>query len=317
MKYNFAYVITKKNEYKRYEINDIDNHKGHFTWINLDQNVISNKKFLKEIVNVDEVIISSLLADDTRVRILDHNNGLLLILRAINLNPKEEPDDMISLRLWIEKDRVISVFRKKVKAIEDLENEIIDENAPISSNELIIRLINKISLRISESIDNISDLVDEIEDNVFEKNLTNDELSSQVRQQIIKLKRYLSPQKDVLYQLAQKNNIFSNTEKIPLLDSADRITRYVEELEVDKERTIIALDEVDNRLSRNMNKILYRLSIISVIFLPLSFITGLLGINVNGIPGSNSPFSFIIVCAILLILFVIQLIVFKKMKWIK
>lgn len=315
MENNFAYSISKKTDYKKIEINNINNFKENFIWINLDQNLNSNNIFLKEKANVDEIIASSLLANDTHVRYLEHNNGLLLILRAINLNPKEEPDDMISLRIWIEKNRVITVYKKNVKAIEDLENEILNNNAPISSNELLIRLINKISMRISESINNINDLVEEIEDNVFEKKLTNVEISSQIRKQIIKLKRYLQPQKEVLFQLSQKNNIFSAKEKINLVNNADRITRYIEELEVARERTIIALDEIENILARNMNKILYRLSIISVIFLPLSFITGLLGINVNGIPGSTSPIAFAIVCAILIIIFIIQILFFKKLKW--
>jgi zinc transporter len=316
MENNFAYSISKKTDYNKIEINDINNFKDSFIWINLDQNLLSNNTFLKERANVDDIVASSLLANDTRVRYFEHNNGLLLILRAINLNPKEEPDDMVSLRIWIESNRVITVFKKNVKAIRDLENEILDNNAPTSSNELLIRLIDKISNRISESVTNINDLVEDIEDNVFEKQLTNDEISSQVRKQIIKLKRYLYPQKDVLFQLSQKNNIFSIKEKANLIDNADKITRYVEELEVARERTMIALDEIETLLARNTNKILYRLSIISVIFLPLSFITGLLGINVNGIPGSTFPFAFIIVCAILIVLFIIQLFIFRKLKWV-
>lgn len=314
MENDFAYSIIKKNNFKKIDLNNLNDQNDNLIWINLDQTIQQNHKFLNEKANVDEIITSALLANDTRVRYFEHNNGLLLIIRAINLNPKEQPDDMISLRIWIEKNRVITVFRKNVKAVEDLQKEILDNNAPITSNELLLRLINKITFRISESINNINDLVEEIEDNIFEKGLTNDVLSSQVRQQIIKIKRYLYPQKDVLFQLS-KNNIFTTKEKAIIVDSAEKITRYVEELEVARDRTIIALDEIENTLARNMNKILYRLSIISVIFLPLSFITGLLGINVNGIPGSTYPYAFLIVSLILIILFLILLLIFKKIKW--
>ena len=60
---------------------------------------------------------------------------------------------------------------------------------------------------------------------------------------------------------------------------------------------------------------MYILSIISVIFLPISFLTGLLGINIAGIPGAENPMAFGLFCGILLIIVSIQLIILKKLRW--
>ena len=68
-------------------------------------------------------------------------------------------------------------------------------------------------------------------------------------------------------------------------------------------------------LSDQMNKKMYVLSIISAIFLPLTFLTGLLGINIGGIPGAQSDNAFLIFSLMLVAIVSIQYIIFKKKNW--
>ena len=64
-----------------------------------------------------------------------------------------------------------------------------------------------------------------------------------------------------------------------------------------------------------MNKTMYILSIVAGIFLPLGLLTGLLGINVGGIPGTENPWAFAIFCVLLLIIAGGQIWLFKRKKW--
>jgi zinc transporter len=61
---------------------------------------------------------------------------------------------------------------------------------------------------------------------------------------------------------------------------------------------------------------MYLLSIISAIFLPLGFFTGLLGVNVGGIPGTENPNAFYIFSGFLVVVVILQFIYFRKKKWI-
>ena len=96
---------------------------------------------------------------------------------------------------------------------------------------------------------------------------------------------------------------------------ADRITRHVEELEEVRERTAVLQDELLNQLSETTNRTIYLLTIVAAIILPLSFITGLLGINVGGIPGVENHWSFWIVCLLLAVFGVVEVWLFRKLKW--
>jgi zinc transporter len=85
-------------------------------------------------------------------------------------------------------------------------------------------------------------------------------------------------------------------------------------LESLRERSHIIKDELSNALGDILNRNLYVLSVVSAIFLPLHFFAGLLGVNLSGIPYSDSPMAFGVFCMILLTLVLVQIFYFKKHK---
>ena len=72
---------------------------------------------------------------------------------------------------------------------------------------------------------------------------------------------------------------------------AERTSRFVEDIDAAKDRAAITQEELNSRLSEQMNKAMYVLSIVAAIFLPLGLLTGLLGINVGGIPGAENKWA--------------------------
>ena len=100
-----------------------------------------------------------------------------------------------------------------------------------------------------------------------------------------------------------------------LQEAYNHVTRYVEDLDAIRERAHIVKDELANMLADKLNRNMYVLSVIAAIFLPLGFLTGLLGINVGGIPGAENTSAFVIFCTILAIIVIAQIIVFKRFKW--
>ena len=100
-----------------------------------------------------------------------------------------------------------------------------------------------------------------------------------------------------------------------LHEASDRLTRHLEDIDAVRERATVTHEELLSRASEQLNQRLYVLSILSAIFLPLTFFTGLLGINVGGIPGAENPQAFIIFIGILAIIIAFQIWLFKYKKW--
>ena len=107
----------------------------------------------------------------------------------------------------------------------------------------------------------------------------------------------------------------SKKNKLQLRESSDTITRHVEDLDSARDRASVAYEELSSRLSEQMNSRMYVLSLVAGLFLPLGFLTGLLGVNVGGIPLADDPLGFLEVVIFMIILIVIQVIVFRRKKW--
>ena len=137
-----------------------------------------------------------------------------------------------------------------------------------------------------------------------------------LRQQIIVLKRYLAPQRLALSGLLNANDeIFDVTLRAQIRELTNRVTRYVEDLDSARERAVVIHDEITADLAERLNTRMYVITVVAGIFLPLSFATGLLGINVGGIPGSANPWAFLIVCILLLGLGLGILSLLRRRKW--
>jgi zinc transporter len=95
----------------------------------------------------------------------------------------------------------------------------------------------------------------------------------------------------------------------------DRVFRIVEELDAMGERAAIIQDERRTRISERMDKAIYALSIIATIMLPLTFVTGLLGMNVGGIPGGEIEWAFWGVSVGMAVIGLILIVFFRRINW--
>ena len=287
-------------------------------WVHLDVNNPETKEWLeKELSYLDPFVVSALIAEETRPRITEINDGALIILRGVNLNENANPEDMVSIRLWVDSHRIISVERRSLKAAHEISEKIKKGSGPTDAGRFITMLITLLFERMEPVISELDDRTDHIEEQILDSaDMTLRENIIDIRKKAIILRRYMAPQKDAIGQLRLSEQIWIKPEyKRHLQENYDRILRYVEDLDAIRERAQIVKDELANILSDRLNKNMYVLSVIAAIFLPLGFLTGLLGVNVGGIPGADNIDAFWIFCVILIVLVVVQIAFFKKQKW--
>jgi len=286
-------------------------------WVHLNYSSEQGQSWLHQNSGLDEVIIEALLAEETRPRVTAIGSGLLMALRGVNLTPDAEPEDMISLRLWLEQDRIISTGKRPLRSLREIDSSLTSGVGPTTTGDFLVDICDRLIERVGEVIDNVEDQVAELEEAVL--TAENTELRTQladIRRQIISLRRYLAPQREALNKLSlEKNQWLTETHRLRLREVADQLTRQIEDLDAARERAAVTHEEITNRLSEQANRRMYFLTVVAAVFLPLSFLTGLLGINVGGIPGSNNPWSFTIFCGLLGVLIALEVWIFKRQKW--
>ena len=314
----YAYLLDRKGGGKTIsweEIKKWNPEKGTI-WLHLDYTNDKAVQWLRDDSGISPLICQALMEEETRPRILTSDDGLLLILRGVNFNPGSNPEDMVSLRMWFDKNRIISMRHRKVMAIDYIKKALESSNGPDSQVDFLKTLIERITDRMGDIVSEIDDTVDELEDTVL--TAESYELRSKlavIRRQTISLRRYIAPQRDVLTRLYNERiSWLGDQERAHIREIGERTTRYVEDLDSARDRAAITNEELNSRLSEQMNKTMYIISLVAAIFLPLGFLTGLFGINVAGIPGSEYKLAFLIVCIIIVAIAFIEYWLFKRKK---
>jgi zinc transporter len=289
-----------------------------FLWVHIDIHRPASRQWLHDRDDVDDIIEDALLADETRPRAVPTAQGMFLVLRGVNTNPGANPDDMVAIRLWLEPNRIISSRRRKLLSIQDIRDAIAAGNGPRSPAEFVVSLVERLAERIGNVVEDIEEAVERTETQAA----TGDPnaLRSQVgafRRQTAAIRRYLAPQRDALDRLYRHPGpLFPEHEANELREQADRITRYLEDLDLIRERAIVLQEELMNRIAHEQNSRVYLLSVVAAIFLPLTFVTGLLGMNVAGLPGTNYPAAFALAVVLMAALGIVLGLFFKWMRWI-
>jgi len=304
----------------RTELDDLQLQPQESLWLHWDRSHPQTQTWLRQASGLSEFACDLLLEENTRPRLLPlPGDELLLFLRGINLNPGAEPEDMVSVRIFASADRVISLRLRPLRATDELLVQLADGKGPRSASELILYMAQYLTHKVQDLVSDLSEIVDIEEEKLDADERYTPEHGSvlQIRRRAAALKRFLAPQRDIFAQLTRiKLPWFVDDDADYWNELNNSLTRYLEELELSRERVGLVLEAEDRRLSVRMNRTMYRFGIITGIFLPMSFLTGLLGINVGGIPFSESPYGFAVACLLMISVALGQWWLFRRLRWV-
>jgi zinc transporter len=290
---------------------------GNWLWIHLQRDAPGSRAWLERESGLDEVLCDALLSDESRPRCEAYGDGLLVSLRGVNLNPGADPEDMVALVLWAESGRIISVRRRRIMAVDAVRTAIDAGHGPKSPGNLLATVSEGLVERMGPVIDALEEEVADLEEDIVALRTAGiRQKLAGLRRTAIALRRYIGPQREAMSRLlTQQAEWLSPSDRRLLREVADRITRYVEDLDAARERAQIVQEELAARVSEQINRNMYVLSIVAAVFLPLGLVTGYLGINVGGIPGADWRWAFALVGLGLLLIAALELWLFRKLKW--
>lgn len=295
--------------------------KEGYYWYHFDRNDAATQALFDADEGVDVIATRTLLAADTRPRTIVRGQDVLINLRGVNLNPGAQPEDMIPLRFFIQAGRVISCNGKPLMAITDMVERLQTQTVSKTPGGFIASFALAIIDRMSPTITDLNEQVDELEELIEggDRNRHENARSkvAELRREAIMLRRYLAPQKDALTTLSQQQLPWIGPDdQLRLRDAADQATRVAEELDAVRERCAIVKDQLTDFRAEQMNQNMMLLSVVAAIFLPLGLLSGMMGINVGGMPWVDNDMGFWYVTGIVTVIGILQLCLFRLMRWI-
>lgn len=288
-----------------------------WVWLHLNMNNDETRDWIRRQGDIPYAAQNALLAGETRPRVTNFNSGLVVNLRGVNLNEGADPEDMVSIRIWLAPKRIISTRRRRLMAAIDLRDEILAGKGCDSPGRLVARLAARLTTRMTPFVERIDEEVDALEDEILTGagQGCRARLAS-ARHDAVQMRRFIAPQREALTRLAQdESDLFSAHTRIELREIADHVTRLTEEIDAARERAMVLQDQLTDQRAEEMNRNMMILSIVAAIFLPLGFLTGLFGINVGGMPGVDDPGAFWLVALACAVVAAALILLFKAMDW--
>ncbi len=315
----FCKILDKKGSAKSIPLNRLSHEIVHPIWIHIDYKDEDKLEWLHSL-NLDATVLENLLDADTSPRCFTHEKGLVMVVRGINPN-MEADDDMVAVHVWMTKNRLLTVSHRKIFAIEEVLESLQKGKGPRTTGDCLTALCSHMVHQIEKSLTSIDDKVDDLEEAVIEEQAIRQDRTlrsdiSHIRHTIVGLRRYILPQRDMMKNLSQTSLPFFSKNNLALFGEMARdLVTIVDALEFAREHSKVTQEELDSKTNINISRTMYLMSLIMVIFTPLTFITGLLGANIGGIPFNDDPSGFWMICGILICIVVFQILLIKKMKW--
>ena len=113
-------------------------------WVHLDRTGAAGRRWLMSESGVDPVISDTLLQEEVRPRLLPIDESMLIILRGVNLNPGADPEDMVGIRIWIDGHRLITLRHRRLMAVNDIREEIVQGRGPKDLGEFLVSIARRL-----------------------------------------------------------------------------------------------------------------------------------------------------------------------------
>lgn len=268
--------------------------------------------------HIPDIVLSALTASETRPRCDQIGDGALVNLRGPAPADAPEDDRLVSIRAWAHDRRVTTVSRRRLAAI-DAAVAAMRAHQVTDPGDLVAVFARSISSDLDPVIASLGDSVDDCESEVEEGNIY--QLRRRIaasRSDAIAYRRFIAPDRDALVTLAGlKVDWLSEEDRLHIREAADRFARMVEELEAIRERAALLHEQVTDLRTELIDQRSLMIAIVAFIFLPLTFITGLLGMNVEGIPFAGETWAFWGVVAFCVLVGMVVLAWFGLKHWLR
>lgn len=289
-----------------------------FLWIHLERNTPEAAAWVQGGSGVDPLVAEALLADDSRPRIESFDDGVLVVLRGVNLAEQDEVE-LVPIHIWIDAHRLISLRDQEhaLSALRDIRLSLKACRGPRTAGGLLVQIAEKVGRDLEPVLDQLDAEVEQMEDEVMGK--ASPEIRHRLaglRRRSIHLRRYLGPQREALYRLRNEDApILDDRDRMRLRGVIDRVSRHLEDLDAFRDRTTILHEDLAAQISESIAKTSNRLTGLAALLLPPGLIAGMLGANIGGIPGQQDPYAFLEMLGVVIFVGLIQWVLLRRMRW--
>ncbi|MFD1703482.1 CorA family divalent cation transporter [Methylopila henanensis] len=266
-----------------------------FVWLHLDASDSRVQQWLATCELLPEDAREILLGSDRHIRIEAGPHGVMGVLGDLHHDFADDPNRIGALRLFFDDRRFVTARRNALRAVDRLRRSVELDRCERRPAPLLVELLHHLSDAFSGTLLETIEELDDVEADVLADRVKDGGAAlGRARRTFAHLRRHLGPQRIALAGLLARLPAWASAEDASdLRDAVTRLDAVGHDLELAQERARQLQDERAGRLAEITNRNLYVLSIFTAMFLPMTLVTGVFGMNVGGLPGVGSAHGFI------------------------
>ena len=279
-------------------------------WLHFSLADVRAKKWISSYERIPARAREILLDSDLHIRLEHVEKGFAGILGDLHFDFDGDPDRLGVIHLFIDESLVVTARLHPLKVVDQLRGELRRGIAVASTLRLVVQFVEDFADTLATVIAGQSDLVDHAEDKILKDRFLRDagELGG-VRRLLARLRRHVNAQRSALSQIADRPLAWwVQADAHDLQRAIERLDRIALDLESIQERARLLHEEIAGRTAEATNRNLYIVSLLTAIFLPITLITGIFGMNVGGLPWVDEHTGFLWVFGIMVFTAVTSLI---------
>jgi zinc transporter len=263
-------------------------------WTHLNASASRAKQWLLGCEHLPEPVQHDLLETDERTRLEPIGDAILGVIGDVVAGADPDPWRLSTLRFFAGRQFIVSTRRRPVSCASKLARTVRDGRRVTSTAELMVGLLRHAAESVGGRARELGRDTDRTEDEVLAGHVAPArQRLGKARRRAAQLRRQVTLRPRAIDQLrARLPSWLGENDRYELLDVLDLMETLVDELNPIEQREGALESEIAARLGEETNPNLYILSVVTVIFLPMTLITGIFGMNVAGLPGLENPASF-------------------------
>jgi len=291
------------------------------TWINIDG--IHNTEIMEQIgghFDMHPLIIEDIVNTTQRPKFEDFGSYILIVLKMLYYDEKNDGTNVEQVSLIVGTNFVISFQEKEGDIFDSIRDRIRNAKGRIrkmGSDYLAYALIDAIVDHYFVILENFGEKIENVEEELI-TNPTPEtlQLMHELKREMIFLRKSVWPLREVISGLQRaESSLIQKSTGIFLRDVYDHTIQVIDTIETFRDMVSGMLDIYLSSISNKMNEVMKVLTIIATIFIPLTFIAGIYGMNFKYMPELHWPFGYALIWLIIIAIAITMLIYFKRKRW--
>lgn len=311
-----TFIITKDLKFEEiYKLDDVKNDNVLWYWVDFHSPTIDEVSLLDEFFHFHELAIEDCMHDLQRPKMDHYEDHRFFVVHSI----ENKSLDVHEVDMFLGSNFLVTFHKNESmeinEAIIELSNDQdIRSEGPLGSVYLII---DNLVDRYFPIIYKIEDRLNDLDDNT--KELSGNAIMEQVfalRNDLIYLRKTVVPMRDLLYRILNSNKIQRMKEHREYFHNIyDHLLKLSEMIDSNRELTADMRDSYISLNAQRMNSIMMTLTVITTIFMPLTFIAGIYGMNFQYMPELNWKYGYYFIISLMILLGTFMFVWFKKKGW--